>query len=259
MRSYRISPIPTENQRQKRSAGKEATATVKGSVLEQMIANTIRDVNFTNVVLLILKNNGTMNKLQDTVDSDAIIRLIVREVDQEKLIAGLWNAGSDSFDLEHFIDSLINRTHLDVLHEGLLSNGTLPDWLVKSIHPDLNSQLVQRMFATLRNVTSKFVRALSKSERVDNYLFNMIVQQALTPINSVIQKVKESKPKTFDQLIEIIVNNANRAIMVRNIHCNEETTDFVLLGTNSHQYTTNDDEKVRRQITYLDYLNSRSR
>ena len=227
MRSYRSSPLPAVQQRQKRFVTngivpKESTATVKGSVLEQMIANTIRDVNFTNVVLLILKNNDTMNKIQNTVDSDAIIRKIVREIDQEKLLVGLWNAAGDSFDLEHFIDSLINRTHLDVLQEELLSSGTLPDWFVKSIHPDLSSQLIQRMFATVRNVTSKFVRVLSKSERVDHYLFNMIVQQALTPISGVIQKVKESKPKTFDQLIEIIVNNANKAILVRTISIGEE-------------------------------------
>lgn len=71
---------------------------------------------------------------------------------------------------------------------------------------------MQRMFLTLKNVTNKFIQILS---RYDNYLFNMITQQALTPLNNIIQGVKDDKPKTFDQLIEIIVNNVNRIVMVR--------------------------------------------
>jgi hypothetical protein len=58
------------------------------------------------------------------------------------------------------------------------------------------------------------VQVLSKSERFDNYLFNMITQQALTPLNNIIQGVKDDKPKKFDDLIEIIVKNVNKVTMV---------------------------------------------
>jgi hypothetical protein len=158
-----------------------------------------------------------MNKIRKNVDTDAIVRTIMREVDYEKLIGGLWSAAEKEFDLEHFIASVINQTNLDIIHDELFKNGTLPPWLLKSIHPALTVQKIQRILSTLKNVTHKFVQVLSKSERFDNYLFNLITQQALTPLNNIIQGVKDDKPKTFNQLIEIIVNNVNRVAMVREI------------------------------------------
>ncbi|UJR13783.1 hypothetical protein I4U23_000793 [Adineta vaga] len=218
MRSYRASSLVEENphQRQKRflvdeTIGKSSSsAPVRGTIVEQMIANTIRDVNFTNVALLILNNNDSMNKLRENIDTDAVMRMIIREIDYEKLGNGILTTIETEFDLEHMIGSIINATHLDVIHDQLLTNGTLPEWLLKHLHPDLNTQMVERIFSTLKNVTNRVVTVLSRSERYDNYLFNMITQQTLTPLNNIIQGVKEDKPKTFDELLEIIVNNANR-------------------------------------------------
>ena len=221
MRYYRASSsISNQHHRQKRFLFNEnigesgGSSNVKGSVVEQMVANAFRDVNFTNVAILIFNSNETMNKIRKNVDSDAIIRTIIREVDYEKLGNGLWTTAENEFDLEHCIASIINMTHIDIIHDELLTNGTLPEWLLKGIHPDFNAQMMQRIFSTLKNVTNKFVQVLSKSERYDNYLFNMITQQALTPLNNIIQGVKDDKPKTFDQLIGIIVNNVNRVAMV---------------------------------------------
>jgi hypothetical protein len=219
---------------------------IKGTVIEQMIANIIRDVNYTNVAILILNNNETMNKIRKHVDSDAIIRMIIREIDYEKLIGGLWFAAESNFDLEHFVSSIINITNIDIIHEELLTNGTLPEWLLKNIHPELNSQIVQRVFSTLKNVTEKFIKVLSKSERFDNYLFNMITQQALTPLNNIIQEVKNDKPKNFDQLIEIIVNNLNTAAMVSKVELPKRFCfcSSVKLGTICNKYKTTDNEKI---------------
>jgi len=218
MRYYRASSFSsTEHHRQKRFLPVGSFSGAKGSVAEQMLANTVRDVNFTNVAILIFSNNDTMNKIRKNVDTDAIVRTIMREVDYEKLIGGLWSAAEKEFDLEHFIASVINQTNLDIIHDELFKSGTLPPWLLKSIHPALTVQKIQRILSTLKNVTHKFVQVLSKSERFDNYLFNLITQQALTPLNNIIQGVKDDKPKTFNQLIEIIVNNVNRVAMVREI------------------------------------------
>jgi hypothetical protein len=228
MRYYRASSsMSNQNHRQKRflfndNMGKNgSSSSMRGSVVEQMIANAFRDVNFTNVAILILNNNETMNKIRKNIDSDAIIRIIMREVDYEKVGSGLWSAAENEFDLEHWIASIINITNIDVIHDELLTNDTLPEWLLKSIHPDFDVEIMQKIFSTLKNVTNKFVQVLSRAERYDNYLFNMITQQALTPLNNIIQGVKEDKPKTFDQLIEIILNNVNRVTMVREIYFSE--------------------------------------
>jgi hypothetical protein len=217
MRFYRASSFPAEHRRQKRflfaeNTGKEG---IKGSVAEQMIANAVRDVNFTNVAILILNNNETMNKIRQNVDNEAIIRAIMREINYEKLGTGLWSAAESEFDLEHFIASILNVTSIEKVHNDFLTNGTLPEWFLKNIYPDLNVRTLQRIFSTLKNVTNKFVQILSKSERFDNYLFNMITQQALTPLNNIIQEVKQDKPKTFDGLVEIIVQNVNKVATVR--------------------------------------------
>jgi hypothetical protein len=204
-----------------------SSGNIKGSVVEQMIANTIRDVNFTNIAILILNNNETLNKIRINIDTDAMIRTIIREIDYEKLLGGFLLAAEKEFDLEHFVESLINKTHIGIIHDEILVNGTLPEWLLKNIHPELNVQMVQQIFLTLKNVTEKFVKRLSKSERFDNYLFNMITQQALTPLNNIIQEVKEKKPKTFEKLIDIIVNNVNRVATVSEINFFERILPFI--------------------------------
>ncbi|CAF1084221.1 unnamed protein product [Adineta ricciae] len=218
MRSYRASSSSqgSTHQRQKRFikdeiTGKSSTSgNIRGTIVEQMIANTIRDVNFTNVAILIFNNNDTMNKLHQNIDMEAVMRMIIREIDYEKLGNGIMATIESELDLEHLVASIINVTQLDVIHEQFLANGTLPQRFLKHLHPDLNTQLVERIFSTLKNVTYRVVKVLSKSERYDNYLFNMITQQALTPLSNIIQGVKADKPKTFDQLVEIIVNNVNR-------------------------------------------------
>lgn len=217
MRYYSAS---TSQSRQKRflrdttPAKNGSTPNIKGTVVEQMMANTIRDVNFTNVALLLLNNSDSLQKLRTHVDQDAILRLIVRGVDYEKLITGFMSAAESEFDLEHFIASILNKTRINAIHDEILTNGTLPEWFIKSIHPNLTAQTVKRIFSTLKNVSEKFVKVLSKSERFDNYLFNMLIQQALTPLSNILQNVKDEKPKTFDQLIKIIVNNVNKVAQV---------------------------------------------
>lgn len=220
MRSYRASD--SLHQRQKRFVSpeillKSVNVNPRGSLMEQMIANTISDVNFTSVALLMLQNNDTMNKVQQNIDMDLILRTLLRGVDQEKLAMGIWHAASKEFDLEHFISNIINRTQLDTLHEQLMSNGTLPEWVLKVIHPQLNNRILQGIFLTIKNVTMKFIRVIHQYERVDRYLFNMIIDQALTPINSVIRKVQQGKPKNFDQLLETLASSANQAVLVRAI------------------------------------------
>ncbi|CAF1367325.1 unnamed protein product [Rotaria sp. Silwood1] len=233
MRYYRAVSFPTEHHRQKRFLFNEnirkngtasSTSRTKGRIIEQMIANTVQDVNFTNVAISILNNNETMNKLRKNIDNEAIIRIILHEIDYKKLGSGIWSAAENNFDLEHFIASVINITRIDRIHSELITNGTLPEWLLESIHPNLNSQKVQQIFSILKNVTHKFVQVLSKSERFDNYLFNMITQQSLKPLNNIIQGVQESKPKTFNQLIEIIINNVNQVAMEQITITTKQTT-----------------------------------
>lgn len=216
MRYYRASSFTSAGQRRQKRFLPTGTFTgPKGAVAEQMIANGIRDVNFTNIAILIFTNNDTMAKVRKNVDTDLVVRTIMREIDYEKLLGGLWSAMEKDFDLEHFIDSIITRSRLNVIHDELFQNGTRPAWLVKNIHQNLTVQTVERILSTIRNVTHKFVQVLSKSERFDNYLFNLITQQAITPLENIVQGVKNDKPKTFSQLIDIIVNNVNRIATVR--------------------------------------------
>jgi hypothetical protein len=219
MRYYRVSSSPEQHHRQKRFLFTETTSKgsvgVKASVLDQMVANAFKDVNFTKVALLILNNNETMAKIRQNVNGDAIIRAAMREIDYEKLGSGLWYAAEAEFDLEYVIASVINITHLDIIHEELITNGTLPDWLIKSIHPDLNVQTVQRMFDSLKNFTHVFVAIMNSSERLDDYLFNVTQNQALTPLGNIIRRVKNENPTTLDQLVEIILDDVNKVVMVR--------------------------------------------
>ncbi|CAF1541725.1 unnamed protein product, partial [Adineta steineri] len=153
MRFYRASSlISNQHHRQKRflsngNIGKSSSSgNVKGTVVEQIMANTFRDVNFTNVAILMLNNNETMNKLRQNIDNDAIIRIIMREINYEKLGKGLWSTFESKFNLEDFITNLINITQLDVIHHELLSNGTLPEWLLINLNPNLNIQIIERIF-----------------------------------------------------------------------------------------------------------------
>jgi hypothetical protein len=220
MRYYRVSSYPDEHHRQKRflfneNQPKDGNSVVKGSVLEQMAANAFKDVNFTKVALLILNNNETMSKIRQNVDGKAIVHAIMRDIDYEKLGHSLWHSAETEFDLEYFISSFINITHMDVLHEELITNGTLPDWFIKSIHPDLNTENIHRMFLSLKNISEKFIKTMNSSERLDDYLFNLIQKQGLIPVGNIIQKIKDDKPTTLDQLIEIILNNINKIFMVK--------------------------------------------
>jgi len=225
MRYYRVSSSSSsssttdQHQRQKRflfneNIPKDGTV-VKGSVLEQMVANAFKDVNFTKVALLIVHNNESMARIRQNVDGEAIIRAAMREIDYEKLGSDLWYAAEAEFDLEYLISSFINMTHLDLIHGELLTTGNLPESLIKSIHPDLNVQTVQRMFELLKNSTRKFIATMNSSERLDDYLFNTIQQKALTPLGDIVQRVKNEKPTTLDRLVEIILDNVDKVVKVK--------------------------------------------
>jgi hypothetical protein len=156
-----------------------------------------------------------MARIRQNVNGEAIIRAAMREIDYEKLGSDLWYAAETEFDLEYLISSIINITHLDLIHEQLLTTGNLPDWLIKNIHSDLNVQTVQRMFELLKNSTRKFITIMSSSERLDDYLFNIIQQKAVKPLGDIVQKVKNEKPTTLDQLIEIILDNVDKVVKVK--------------------------------------------
>ncbi|CAF3550476.1 unnamed protein product [Rotaria sordida] len=225
MRYYRISSsssssFSSEHHRQKRFlfAGSDgskdsSTSNIKGSVLEQVMANAFKDVNYTAVALLILNNNETMNKIRRNTDGKAIIHAAMRNIDYEKLGSSIWYATDREFDLEYFISTIVNITHIDIIYEELINNGTLSDSLIKSIHPDLNVQVVNRMLEEIKNFTHKFLTIMNSSERLDDYLFNLIQQQVLIPLGKIIQKIKDEKPITLDKLAEIILNDVNKVIM----------------------------------------------
>jgi hypothetical protein len=223
MRYYRVSASSSspsvQHHRQKRFVVNEnmakAGSSPKGSMLEQMVANAFKDVNYTKVALLILHNNETMVQIRQNVDGDTIIRTALSKIDYEKLGNSLWYAAEAEFDLEYLTSSFINITYLDIIHGEIITKGNLPDWLIKSIHPDLNVQIVQQMFETLKNMTRKYMTIMSSSESLDDYLFNMTHQQVLTPLGNIIERIKNENPTTLDQLIEIILNNVNKVVMVR--------------------------------------------
>ena len=219
MRYYRASSSAVEqHHRQKRflfaENGKDGTAP-KGSVLEQMVATAFKDVNFTRVALLILNNNETMAKIRQNVDGDAILRAAMREIDYEKLGSSLWYGAEEEFDLEYLISSFVNFTHIDAIYEQVVINGTLTDSLIKSIHPDLNVQAVQRMFNSLKNTTHRFSSILNSSEQLEQYLYNVTQQHILTPMSKILQQVKSENPATLDDLVEIILGGANKIVMVK--------------------------------------------
>lgn len=218
-KSSPLSSISDQHKRQKRflfgsDSSKDGSGS-KGSVLEQMVANAFKDVNYTKVALLLLHNNESMTKIRQNIDTDTIVRAAMRKADYEKLGNSLWYAAEAEFDLEYIMSSLINITHLDLIYEEVIIQGTIPDWLVKSIHPNLDVQIIQQMFDSLKNFTRNFVTVMNSTERLDNYLFNTIQNKLLNPLGNVLQKVKNEKPTTLDQLVEIILNNLNKIIMVK--------------------------------------------
>jgi hypothetical protein len=156
-----------------------------------------------------------MAKIRQNIDGDVILRTAMREIDYEKLGSSLWYNAEAEFDLEYLISSIINITHIDLIHEEVIINGTLPDWLIKSLHPDINVKTVQRMFNSLKNFTLQFGTITNSSEQFENYLFNLIQQHALTPLGKVIQKVKNENPTTLDELVEIVLDNVNKVVMVK--------------------------------------------
>jgi hypothetical protein len=219
MRYYRVSSSSEQHHRQKRflftdGASKDGSAP-KGSVLEQMVATAFKDVNFTRVALLILNNNETMAKIRQNVDGDAILRAAMREIDYEKLGSSLWYSAEAEFDLEYIIASFVNFTHIDSIYEQVVINGTLPDSLIKSLHPDLNVKAVQKMFNSLKNITHRFASTVNSSEQLESYLYNVTQQHILTPMGKIIQQVKSENPTTLDELVEIILDNANKVVMVK--------------------------------------------
>jgi hypothetical protein len=218
MRYYRVSSHPEQHHRQKRflfNENQSKDGGAKGSVLEQMAANAFKDVDYTKVALLILNNNETMAKMRQNVDGTAIIHAVMHEIDYEKLGSSLWYSAEAEFDLEYFISSFINITHVDTIHESIITNGTLPEWLIHSIHPNLNVQNINRMFESVQTFSRKLVTILNSSERLDDYLLDTIQKQGLTPIGNILQRIKDEKPTTLDQLTEIILNNLNKVFMVK--------------------------------------------
>ncbi|CAF1352259.1 unnamed protein product [Rotaria sordida] len=118
------SSLPNQHHREKRFLFTENpskdNAGFKGSVLEQMVANTFKDVNYTKVALLVINNNETMFKIRQNINADAIIPAIMRDIDYEKLGKSLYYAAEVEFDFEHFIESIINITYIDTIHEELI-------------------------------------------------------------------------------------------------------------------------------------------
>lgn len=199
---------------------------LRGTVLDQMVANAFKDVNYTKVAVLLFHNPESLAKLRKNFNADVIVRAMMQEIDYERLGQSLWYAAEAEFDLERFLHTIINITHIDLLHEEMVTNGTIPEWFIKSLHSDLNVHTVNQMFSQLKNFTYKLVGVLSSSERLDDYLFKMIQQQILTPMNTMIQRVKEQKPSTLDQLVEVILSNVNRVINVRDQSCCFEHSIF---------------------------------
>ena len=187
----------------------------KGTVLDQMVANAFKDVNYTKVALLLFHNNESLAKIRQNVNPDVIVRALMREIDYEQFGQSLWYALESEFNLERFIHSILNITHIDIIYEDIVTNGTVPDWFVKSIHPDVDTHAVNRMLASLKNFTGQAFSVMSSSAKLDEFLFKMVQDKLLKPFATVIQRVKQEKPATLDQLVEIILSNLNRVINVR--------------------------------------------
>jgi hypothetical protein len=73
------------------------------------------------------------------------------------------------------------------------------------------------MFNSLKNFTLQFATITDSSEGLEDYLFNLVQQHALTPLTKIIQKVKNENPITLDHLVEIILDDVNKVVMVKDI------------------------------------------
>ncbi|CAF0905621.1 unnamed protein product [Adineta steineri] len=251
-------PVPDEehHHREKRflfadKINKDSSSNTRGSMLEQIVANAFKDVDYTRVISLIINNNESMNKIRQNINGEAIIRVAMRNIDYEKLGSSLWYAAEAEFKLKDFTSSIINITRIDTIYEELITNRTLPEWLIKSIHPNINVQIGHQMFETFQNLTNKFIDIMNSSENLDNYLFNIIQQQVLIPLGTIIQRVKDDKPTTLDHLAEIILNNVNKVVMEKftttiKPMTLEETEENVSTTTmiNTEVITDDDDVKI---------------
>ncbi|CAF3411063.1 unnamed protein product [Rotaria socialis] len=224
MRYYRVSSstqLSAEHHRQKRFLFDDNVEknsgldNIKASLLEQMATNAFKNVNFTAVAISLLNSNETVNKIRQNVQSDAIIRAAMRNIDYEKLGRSLWYAAEAEFNFEDLMRNIVNITRMNLVHEELRNNGTLPDWFIKSIHPNLNVQTVHRMLEEMKSLGHKFVTIMNSTKDLDDYLFNMVQENILTPMGKTIQKIKDEKPATLDQLVDIILYNANKIITER--------------------------------------------
>ena len=215
---YYSSSVASHQHRAKRFLFNDQTSrdgASKGTVLDQMVANAFKDVNYTTVALLLFHNNESLAKLRQNINPDVIVRAVMREIDYEQFGQSLWYALEGEFNLERFIHSFLNITHLDIVHEEIVTNGTVPDWFVKSIHPELNVQAMNRMLASFKNFTAQAFSVMSSTEKLDEFLFKLVQDKLLKPFATVIQRVKQENPATLDQLVEIILSNLNRMIKVR--------------------------------------------
>lgn len=220
MRYYHVATPAEVNRREKRflfgdNALNEPGVVVKASVFEQVVSNAFKDVNYTRVAQLIFNNNETMTKVRQNIDVNAIVRVAMRELDYEKLGSSLYYSAEAEFDLEYIVTSLLHITHLDLIYEELITNGTLSPALIKSLHPDINVQTVQKALDSAKNFLQQFGKTMNSTQNLEEYLFEKVQQYALTPLGKMVQEVKKENPTTLDQLVEIVLNNLNKAVMVR--------------------------------------------
>ena len=220
MRYYRSGAVSFSNERVQRTKrflladNPQKNTPVRGTMFDQVVANAFKDVNFTRVALLMLQNNETMAKLRQNIDTDTIVRALMRDLDYEKLGNTFWFAAETEFDAERFIASIVNITHIDLIHQEFIANGTVPNWLITNFHAELSADRVNSMISQLRNYTFEMVRIISNPDRLDNYLFETIQDQFLVPLGTVIQRVKNEKPTSLDQLVELLLSNVNKVITV---------------------------------------------
>lgn len=219
MRYYQVAAPAEVHHREKRflfndNASKEPVV-VKASVFEQVVANAFKDVNYTRVAQLIFSSNETMSKMRQNIDVNAIVRAAMREVDYEKLGSSLYYSAEAEFDLEYVVTSLLHTTHLDLVYEELMTNGTLSPALIKSLHPNINVETVQKALEWAKNFLRQFAKTMNTTQNLEEYLFEKVQQYALTPLGKMIQEVKKQNPTTLDQLVEIVLDNLNKVVMVR--------------------------------------------
>ena len=249
MRYYQVVSPSEVQHRQKRFILSGDTSksgiTTKASVFENMIASSFKDVNYTRVAHLILNNNETMAKIRQNVDVNAIVQAAMRQIDYEKLGSSLYYSAEAEFDLEYVVASIINITHIDLIYEGLITNGTLSASVIKSLHPDINVQTVQQLIGSIRNFIRQFGTIMNSTQSLEEYLFKIIQQYGLTPLGKMITEVKNGNPTTLDQLVEIVLDNLNKAVMVKIKFCsNRQKNRALILGstfTNKYNEETFDE------------------